>query len=365
MNADDDDNKEFVEDHGEPTNRTTSVILYDGGHKEEDNNDIHNEDTEGSATFWSDETGNLKFVNLVVRCPCCIFCSLLAACLVITVLLFVALALDGNPFADPENESDLDHVTSIHFDSLRLAQEDVEDLREIAQGATAIPRQSETADYTYWVFEAETPEGCFGSRTSIAAMKEAFDLFLDHAQYKEYCLLLYDINDPTAEPYCDLPITSLNMYYPSQWDEQLVEEVLTDLRVPGNVELFDALSLCATYGLYCDQLGQVTEEDEAWALDLNTKLQNITQYWDLSGELVPNITQATEVAAYLNQIALYKGLIDFGFDKGFGVNNLVSRYSRGVLTWGGPLGNTTALTAEEKEDQDEDDEEERKEYVST
>ena len=312
-------------------------------------------------TRWSDEKGNLKFVNAVVRCPCCIFWSLLLACLLVTILLLIILAIEGQPFTEPENESDLDHKTSIQFDSLRLAHEEVEDLRDMAQGATAIRKQSEVGDITYWVFEAETPYGCFGSNTSILAMKEAFDLFMEHEQYEEYCNLMYDVNP--EKPYCEMPVSSLPMYFPAEWDQALVEEVLQEWRTPGRIELFNTLALCYTKGLFCENVTDADQENIEWALDLDAKMQRITNHWDMSGDLVPNITQATELAAYLIQVGVYKGLVDFGFDKGFGVDNLVSHYSRGVLLWGGPLGNVSELTAEEKEDKDEDDFEGRKEYV--
>ena len=314
-------------------------------------------------TRWSDEKGNLKFVNAVVRCPCCIFWSLLLACLLVTILLLVSLAMEGQPFTKPENESDLDDKASIQFDSLRLAHDEVKKLRNMAQGATAIRRQSEVADITYWVFEAETPDGCFGSNNSILAMKEAFDLFIRHEQYEEYCNLMYDVNP--EKPYCKLPVSSLPMYFPAEWDQALVEEVLQEWRTPGNIGLFNALALCYTKGLFCENIADTDQEHIEWALNLNVKMQSITKYWDMRGDLVPNISQATELAAYLTQVGIYKGLIDFGFDKGFGIENLVSHYSRGLLFWGGPLGNVSELTPEDKEDKDEEDFEDRREYVQS
>mmetsp|Transcript_128063 Transcript_128063/g.190830 ORF Transcript_128063/g.190830 Transcript_128063/m.190830 type:complete len:231 (-) Transcript_128063:35-727(-) len=195
----DDDNNNFAQVYDDDSPAVDDEEGYQEGYEDKEGYD----ETKAAAaddrsTFWSDEEGNLKFVNVVVRCPCCIFGSLLAACIVITFLLIIALIAQGNPFTEPENESDLDHITSIMFDSLRLAQEDVEDLRDSRQGAMTIRRQSETQDYAYWVFEAETPQGCFGSRTSIANMKEAFDLFMDHEEYNQYCLLKYDINNETS-----------------------------------------------------------------------------------------------------------------------------------------------------------------------
>lgn len=318
-------------------------------------------------TWFSDEHGNLKYVNLVVRYPCCIFCTQLFAILAITVLLFVVIAAEGQPFSDPETESDLKDIRSIQFDSLRLAQEQVEEDRRNAL-AEIIPQQSELADYTYWIWEAETPGGVFTSRQAIAHMKEAFDLFLEDQEWGDYCLLVYP--NPSAssssatqtDPFCDLPLTALTFYYAAEWDTELVDSVLVQLKTEGNIELFNNLVLCYTQGIFCDSIGNdATDENIAWALQLNADLQNITQHWDMSGELVPDIDQATELAAYLKLVDVYKGLVDFGYDKGFSTENLVSRYSRGIVLWGGPLQQAANLTAEEREDLDEDDTEDRRE----
>ena len=75
-----------------------------------------------------------------------------------------------------------------------------------------------------------------------------------------------------------------------------------------------------------------------------------------------DIDQATELAAYLMLIDLFKGQVDFGFDNGFSVDNLVSLYSRGVVLWGGPLNTTgTVDSTQDREEKEEEDEEYRKE----
>ena len=124
------------------------------------------------ATFFSDDQGNLKFVNAVVRYPCCTFCSILGLCVVMTFLLIVIVSNQENVFAEVE-ELDINDVRSIQYDSLRLAQEDVKDARDAMMSTGSdVKRQAENGDITYWVFEGETKEGVFGTRESIAAMKE-------------------------------------------------------------------------------------------------------------------------------------------------------------------------------------------------
>lgn len=57
-------------------------------------------------TFFSDERGNLKAVNMVCRHPCKIFWFLMVFCFIISFLLqalVISTAEDGNPFTTPEN----------------------------------------------------------------------------------------------------------------------------------------------------------------------------------------------------------------------------------------------------------------------
>jgi len=348
-------------DYADKTGVSSSSHNMEG----ENIDDVHVE-----PTFFSDEKGNLKFVNAVVRYPCTIFWGIMIACLVLTLLLIVIISRDGNPFS-LGTEMDVDDVRSIQFDSLRLAQEEVVDIREKAAGAMSIPRQSEEADFTYWVFEGQQPEGVFGSVEAIEAMKEAFDLFMDDAQFDQYCLLKYPAkngnatNGTSTEPYCDVPISPLTFYYASEWDSDKVAATIEQLKIPGNIETFNDLALCYTSGLFCEELAaqDISEEDIAFAIELGANLTDITSKWDMSGELVENITQVTELAAYLTKVDTFKGFVDFGYDTGFSVDNLVSKYSRGLLLWGGPLDDSN-LTPEEKEDQEETEDDVRKDYVT-
>lgn len=355
----------------------TPVVVGD-----EDANGLDGEDdgvakTEGQAveedddlpkgpTFFADEKGNLKFVNMVVRCPCMIFWFILVLCIVLSGIIMTVVASEGNPF-ELGVEMDLDDVRSIQYDSLRLAQEEVSDLLDIynADSSTPVRRQSEQQDVTYWVFEGETPEGVFGTAEAIGNMKEAFDLFLEEERFDQFCYLKYPdpVNGTAAEPYCDIPISPLTLYYASEWDSEMVESVLDELKVPGNVELFNDIALCYIRGFYCEQVNaqnNVTQEDILWVLELGANLTEISSSWDMKGELVEDFNQVTELAAYLKQVDLFRGLVDFGYDNGFSVDNQVSMFSRGVLLWGGPLDDAN-LTPEEKEDQEETDDEERKE----
>jgi hypothetical protein len=211
------------------------------------------------------------------------------------------------------------------------------------------------------VFEGETPEGVFASANSIAAMKEAFDLFLEDQDYDEYCKLNYNTPNSTT---CELPITPLLAYYASSWDSDMVATVIEELKDPDNVELFNNLALCYTLGQFCELVPEdVTPEEVAWAIELGANLTAISSAWDMKGDLVEDFDQVTELASYMIQLDVYRGRVIFGYDTNFSIENPVSQFSRGILTWGGPLnvrdevdkGNTTAEDDEAKNEQDQED----------
>lgn len=104
-----------------------------------------------------------------------------------------------------------------------------------------------------------------------------------------------------------------------------------------------------------------TTEDFAWALALNAEISSLTNEWDGKGPLQePFLDQISLFCAYMQQLITKKGLMDFGFDKEFSIDNPVSKYSRAILTWGGPLALTDTniepddLTDEEKDEGDEE-----------
>lgn len=331
------------------------------------------ETTPIKKSMFSDEKGNLKFVNMVVRCPCTILFIILLLCVLISALLVAIVFKEGNPFSDPGNDFDLYDIRTVQLDSLRLARDSVEDQRDAIQNQDNNVRvQSQDQDITYWVFESQTPEGVFGTAESIEAMKDAFDIFLTDSEYNKYCKLEYTNNNnanSSVPVECQLPLSPLNMYYASEWDEAMVATVIEHLKDPAKVDVFNTLALCYTRGLYCETvLTDTSEADIAFTMELSTNLTSITDKWDLGGPLVSNFTQVTELASYLMNVNIYKGFVDFGYDKGFhevdadGGSSLVSMYSRGIVFWGGPLNvrddsaeADVVLDEEKKKEQDEDD----------
>lgn len=319
-------------------------------------------------TFFSDDRGNLKAVNMVCRHPCKIFWVLMILCFAISFLLQILVfrtAEDGNPFTPPQNEFDLKDLRSIQYDSLRLARDKVQKDRDAdSQGALATPKQSEVTDLAYWVFEAETDEGVFGTRESIESMKAAFDIFWKDDKFPDWCLLDYRTFLKANETRkCSTPVSSLLMYYASSWDSEKVDSIIETLKDDEKVKTFNTLALCEARGLYCELVpNTTTDADREFTRAFNANITSQVFSWDMRGELIENITQGTELAAHLLKLDIYKGLIDFGFDKTFSVENQKSKYSRGIVFWGGPLDNQdTELTAEEKEALEENEDDLRKE----
>ena len=116
------------------------------------------------------------------------------------------------------------------------------------------------------------------------------------------------------------------MYYASEWDEEKVANVIEQLKVPSNIELFNSLALCYTAGLYCDLVPQdVTPEEIAFVVQLGANITDITSKFDMQGEMVENYNQVTELASYLIQVDVFKGTVDYGYDTEFSAENPVSQ----------------------------------------
>lgn len=321
------------------------------------------------STFFSDDKGNLRFVNLVVRHPCKIFFLILLANLGITFLLFRVVFQAGNPFTDPGSQSDPSDVRSIAYDSLRLAQEQVSVERALLELADAGPEarmQEENQDITYWVYEGETEGGVFGSVESIRDMKESLDLYLQHPDYESYCWRQYttvveDDNTTVTTSTCRRPLSSLDLYYASSWDAELAQTIMDLLEVPGNVERYNTLSLCVEFNLLCEFISATdyTDEDLEWVREMNDNITILSDAWDGQGDLQEdNLEQVTSFAAHMMQLNTKRGLVDFGFDKNFNLTNPVSMFSRAIVLWGRPLSDEIRANATDDDDETATDDEE-------
>jgi hypothetical protein len=91
--------------------------------------------------IFTNERGNLRFVAVTVRHPCKIFVLIMIVTLVLVMGLFQSFVpsgdenddeSSGNPFSDPGSQYDTNDVRSLAYDSLRLAVEEVEDVRDTA-----------------------------------------------------------------------------------------------------------------------------------------------------------------------------------------------------------------------------------------
>jgi len=311
-------------------------------------------------SFFTDDKGNLKFVNLVVRNPCTVFFAFLFLAIFLCFLL-AAFILDGLPFTEPGFEYDVYDARSKAYDSLKLAADEVKSDRDVLkkQGKKESRIQENDLDYTYWIWESETEEGLFGTKNSIKAMKENMDLFMKDDNYDKYCRIDYRKSSNTFGE-CLTPLSNLNMFYPSSWNVTKVQTVIDILETdyPKNVELYNNNVQCVL-GIAQNNTQFCTGEEDDKDIERVTLLTNdiyaITEEWDLSGELNPDtIGQTNLFAAYLKELNTWRGVVDFGFDTGFSIENPVSKYSRAILFWGSPLN----ITDDETSSIENDDEEE-------
>jgi len=326
-----------------------------------------------SPTFFSDEKGNLKVVNLVVHRPCTIFFSIIVVCILINMWLFSILARNGQPFTVEQVNFDVDDVRSVQYDSFRLARDEVVELRRESEKDedVAKPIQSDIFEFIYWVFEGET-DNVFGSADSINDMKKTFDLYMDDPDYDKFCVLNYRDAQPDASDLeCSLPTTPLIAYFASSWDSEMAGAVIETLKDTEFVDTFNDLSLCYALQLFCDQVpDDASPEDIQRVVALFTNVTAITSTWDMKGELVEDFEQVTELMSYLMQLDILRGGLIFGYDSNFSIDNPRSKYSRGVFAWGAPLdidgdldGNITVDVEQDAESKREEDNALFKEYI--
>lgn len=315
--------------------------------------------------FFTDQKGNLKVVNLVVRYPCMIFFLILLSTIGISFLLVLIVFKAGNPFAAPGSEYDINDIRSTAYDSFRLVQEEIKQKRDDARRLTELNStavevrvQEDYLDVTYWVYESETQNGVFSSAESISAMKESLDLFTKHKDYQDYCWKLY-IDAPLTNltngtiSQCHPPLSPLQLYYASYWDSDKAQSVIDQLSNPDNIDIYNDLSLCLEYDSYCELVPKevLTEENEQWFEAVNNNITSIVSKLDGNGELnSDNINQMTLFAAYVMKLDTKRGIFDFFYDKYFSVDNPVSMYSRAMINWGGPLN----VTSDNLDDEDRD-----------
>mmetsp|Transcript_12602 Transcript_12602/g.15331 ORF Transcript_12602/g.15331 Transcript_12602/m.15331 type:complete len:908 (-) Transcript_12602:179-2902(-) len=190
-------------------------------------------------------------------------------------------------------------------------------------------------------------------------MKENMDLFMKDDNYDKYCRIDYRKSSNTFGE-CLTPLSNLNMFYPSSWNVTKVQTVIDILETdyPKNVELYNNNVQCVL-GIAQNNTQFCTGEEDDKDIERVTLLTNdiyaITEEWDLSGELNPDtIGQTNLFAAYLKELNTWRGVVDFGFDTGFSIENPVSKYSRAILFWGSPLN----ITDDETSSIENDDEEE-------
>eukprot|EP00594_Rhizosolenia_setigera_P013026 CAMPEP_0178956888 /NCGR_PEP_ID=MMETSP0789-20121207/10553_1 /TAXON_ID=3005 /ORGANISM="Rhizosolenia setigera, Strain CCMP 1694" /LENGTH=1093 /DNA_ID=CAMNT_0020638965 /DNA_START=152 /DNA_END=3433 /DNA_ORIENTATION=- len=267
----------------------------------------------------------------------------------------------GNPFTDPSALYDIYDIRSVAYDSFRLARDEVMELRQAFQKINSdkdnkggeekesAQIQENWSDFTYWVYESQNTEtGLFGSAESIQYMRKAEMLFPSHPDYVKFCKLEYTYDESLGRntSQCEKPLSALNMYYASEWNTTLVQEVLDEFLSERNddgdgytnIDIYNSFIFCIEYDIYCEELPPFFMSTVEWGRDLNNKMERIIDKWDGKAEkLNPDFQQVTELAALFKLLTTKAPYVSSFYDEGFSLEYPYTFYSRSIQSWGSPL----------------------------
>ena len=330
-----------------------------------------------TSGIFSDDKGNLRFVNLIIRRPLLVFGGTLVTCFLLSAILFRVVFANGNPITDDQAIYDINDPRSIAWDSVRLARRQIDiqfagakaaalsGSRSISanDGSTEVRQQELPGDFTYWVFEAKTDAGVFGTRAGIGVLKEAEDMFYNDPTFPDYCKLIYDDDDNAT---CERPLSAMNSYYASTWNSTTAQRIIHELSSAEKRSTFNGIAPCL-YGVACQEiLPAVSADDLQWAQSLNQDMNTIVSAWDGEGDLNSNITEVAMLHAVFTQIGTRAALVAFFYDENFSLKNLISMYSRSIVMWGAPFNVSEAseiISEDGGQQSSKKDTELRKEYV--
>jgi hypothetical protein len=287
--------------------KQTGAVPSGGDLAEPSKNYVHaaSEVVSVAPTFFADDKGNLKFVNLVVKLPEVVLFGVLLFCFIVTYLLGAVVFSEGNPITEDLYTYDIKDVRSVAFDSFTLASEqvgkdwteffasrdgltgDIESIYDslknpatnnqsaffaTSSSSDPILPLSERGDFTYWIYEAQTDGGCFTAET-LLVIDEAETMFTQNAQWQNWCLREYnDIYDAAQGYECAQSLSALNVFKASSWDQNLVDDIEARLDnpvagvpvLPSEVlallssgafngrEVYQLLGFCTKFGVACD-----------------------------------------------------------------------------------------------------------------
>ena len=301
---------------------------------------------------------------------------------VLLSILAISSKYGDDLFATPGSDSDLSHPTAINNQSLKLAVEYIQDNKVVLvedDDKSVQAQQSKPKDVMILVFEA-SGENVF-TRSMSEKAKEIQSTLLDQADYPSYCLrderilanqtLAASLSDREL---CKKPISPLNIFYASQWDQAQIDKAMGTIAEMDNFsEKSKEILVCVqqlppqlarmitmgsvafyAYGTFPD-MGGMTMDDLLVALnaqcpDLQAtsltetastfgvilSLVQMSKSFDGEG-LLRDPTKVLELCAIMLEILLLRPMMDYFFDKNSGRDNLKSKYSRMLVAYGLPL----------------------------
>ena len=306
----------------------------------EDLSQTNNNNRPSKRSIFTDENDNLKIVNFIVRNTCLVFFLIIGLCIISTLILVRLARQTGNPFTDNSNSYDIYDIRSIAYDSVRVAKVQLEK-EIIANNGRRLDDvdqpQKSFGDLTYWIYEAETADGLFTDE-SIPIIRGIENTILNHPDYPEYCQLNYNIEPPQ----CVQPLSAMNIYYASQWNSTVAQNVISEL-TDVKVDLYNALSACVEYNQLCDKVDPSidTPANKLWVAETSQKINGMIRYWDGKGDLNPNVDEVSLFMAYINQLRTKAASVNFFTDMNFTISHPVATYARSISYWGKLLNGTS------------------------
>eukprot|EP00551_Chaetoceros_affinis_P010007 CAMPEP_0203669662 /NCGR_PEP_ID=MMETSP0090-20130426/5962_1 /ASSEMBLY_ACC=CAM_ASM_001088 /TAXON_ID=426623 /ORGANISM="Chaetoceros affinis, Strain CCMP159" /LENGTH=1171 /DNA_ID=CAMNT_0050534389 /DNA_START=203 /DNA_END=3718 /DNA_ORIENTATION=- len=372
---DDDDDDDDDEENNKKDSASTQIITSTREATET------TETRRPTTNFFSDDQGNLKFVNAVCKYPWLMF-GITISCCIISAFILLKLAIDtGNPFTEQTNAYDIYDDRSIAYDSLRLAKDTVLEMSAISGDSNRSGQQQQQerlqkdlADMTVWIYEAKTDKGLF-TKEVIPILRATENTILNHKEYPNYCQLNYDeaveksnintnattnanITTTTATTTtttipCREPLTAMNIFYASKWDATLADSIMKTFDNQENIDLFNSLIYCVVSlpdtlflptSTACNLVPAelLTVLNLAWVGIMMGEIGTMTKTWDGKSDTLNEgtIDQVTSFLAYMKQLNYVSRFVDVYLDKNFNISNPVVMYSRSFFYWGKLLNGT-------------------------
>jgi len=306
---------------------------------------------QAQPSVFTNERGNLKFVAMVSKCPCLALVLAYVVAIVCTVILSMVLAgavrESGDGFAIAAIVSDvaqyeLSDVRSIKQDAFELAMKETGVAREelTAEQTVEEKTMTQSAGIFYLLYETEKDGGFTIFNSDVAKdLKKTEELATKEPDFDKWCQ-----RTDNAENTCILTdLSPLRFLYASQFNEVTAKGIITDLKDADLMKTHKQMGPCYDFfvdeGL-CDPFDEVTDEMKVKSQALSTKILSVTKLFDAKGEepvAEAKMPVLAEFVAYMKELPSQAMFVDFHLDNEFNTTNTKCKFTRSIVSFGGPL----------------------------